>query len=367
MSKKIKILSLSFCALFFLTLGAGVFAETTPTNKPDVGSDLPKFSNPFGSPKLSVSIPGFKGFREIFCETTSDGKGQNCYVPWLADYIKALYVYGIGSLMILAVIVMMIGGVVWLTAGGNEQRIADAKQWINGSLLGVLIAVSSYLILNIINPALTELSPIKLASVQKEDLPDFPDYQALIEESNNGETTAGNFKPGPKNIKLVEVETLSGPKKIQIDESIVEATQKAFREMKAIGFDVKAISDYRPTSKFCHGAGLAVDINANENYCVDCYGEKGAKVLGKNSFFRPSDGPGSGKDYTPSNLSMTKKVIEIWTNAGWCWGGNWRTIKDYMHFSAPHCTRGSECGTGGKYDFTESVKKNQQDLGITYP
>lgn len=331
-----------------------------------LGASLPKFSNPLDNPKLAVSIPGFLKFRNIYCEAV--GKGQICSIPWLADYISALYRYGIGSLIIFAVIVMMIGGVVWLTAGGNESKITDAKKWISGSLFGILIAVSSYMILNIVNPALTNLSPIKISSVDREDLPDYTDYAGLIEEEKNGETLKDNFKKAPKNISYIEVDTLSGKRKIQVDETIVEQTKKAFTDMKNAGFNVKEISDYRPDGnpkKSCHVHGLAIDINASSNYCVDCWKTKGMKV---GNFYRPANNPGAGKDYTASDLSMTEKtIVQIWKNAGWCWGGDWKSFKDYMHFSAPSCRNGVECGAPGKFDFSKSVKDNHSKLGVTYP
>ncbi len=334
--------------------------ETTPsqTQAPDLGATLPKISNPLDNPNLSVRIPTLKTLRNISCD-----KGL-CTVPWIADYIDALYRYGIAIISILAIIALMIGGVLWLTSAGRSEKIADAKKWISGGLMGMLIMISSYMILNIINPALTQLSPLKLSYLGKEDLPDITEYQTLQEEQSRGETLNDNFKVAPKNILLVEVETTKGKRKVQVDETVAEATKKAFLEMKNAGFNVVEISDYRPGSKHCHKYGLALDINATYNYCVDCYGEKGAKV---GDYYRPLDGPGAGKDYTGDPLSMQRKIIEIWTNNGWCWGGNWRTIKDYMHFSTPSCRKGAECGTSTPYDFTKSVRQNNEALGITYP
>jgi uncharacterized protein YvpB len=168
----------------------------------NLGTSLPKFSNPLANPKLAVSIPGLLNFRPISCTANpEDPASQICIVPWLADYIKGLYTYGIGILIILAVIVMMVGGVVWLTAAGDAKKITDAKSWIGGSLLGVLIAVSSFMILNIINPALTTLSPIKLISPGKKDLeiqqldPEdlTPQFTTDIPEGSHG-TGSGDYK-----------------------------------------------------------------------------------------------------------------------------------------------------------------------------
>lgn len=173
-------LLLSIAIISSLATPALVLAETSPTQSPDLGADLPQISNPLNNPKLQVSIPGFSGFRNITCDqptTSPDDENKRqalyCVVPWLADYINGLYRYGIGIIVILAVIVMMIAGVMWLTAAGNETKIADAKQWLAGGVLGIFIATGSYLFLNVINPVLTQLSPIKVAYIPKEDLGEF--------------------------------------------------------------------------------------------------------------------------------------------------------------------------------------------------
>lgn len=152
------IFSLFCCSIIAFTV-APVFAQ----NQADLGASTPKLSTPLDIPNLSIRIPGL-----ILRESTCDD--QECVVPWLADYIAGLYQYGITIISIIAVITLMIGGIVWITAAGNEERIGDAKKWISGSLIGVLIACTSYLILNFVNPALTELSPLKISFINRIDL-----------------------------------------------------------------------------------------------------------------------------------------------------------------------------------------------------
>ncbi len=72
----------------------------------------------------------------------------------IAKYIKTIYHYAIGVVGILAAIVLMFGGVLWLTAGGNPSRIENAKAWIGSSLAGLIIALASYGILYTLNPSL---------------------------------------------------------------------------------------------------------------------------------------------------------------------------------------------------------------------
>ncbi|MFA6106055.1 MAG: pilin [Patescibacteria group bacterium] len=72
----------------------------------------------------------------------------------IAEYVKAIYKYLIGIVGITAAIMLMVGGIVWLTAGGSPERVKQAQDYIVGSLTGLALALGSFLILGMINPAL---------------------------------------------------------------------------------------------------------------------------------------------------------------------------------------------------------------------
>ncbi len=56
--------------------------------------------------------------------------------------IQAFYLFGLlGSIFLL---LMAYAGIMWMTAGGNEERISKAKNIIKGSVLGFLIILLSY-------------------------------------------------------------------------------------------------------------------------------------------------------------------------------------------------------------------------------
>ena len=88
-------------------------------------------------------------------------KGKS-YIPegstaMIGKYIRAIYKYAIGIIGILAAVVLMIGGILWIMAGGNATQITEAKAWIGASLTGLVLALSSYLLLATVNPALVNL------------------------------------------------------------------------------------------------------------------------------------------------------------------------------------------------------------------
>lgn len=72
-------------------------------------------------------------------------------------------------------------------------------------------------------------------------------------------------------------------------------------------------------SRSQHSYGTCIDINPDQNYCV----YRSGKTIG--SFWKPYDNPYS---ITPDG-----DVMKAFVKYGWTWGGNWNSVKDYMHFS----------------------------------
>ncbi len=78
---------------------------------------------------------------------------QNATGGNLSGYINNMYKLGIGIATALAVLMLMWGGITYMTTdaiGGKEE----AKEKINNAFLGLFIALASYLILKTINPDL---------------------------------------------------------------------------------------------------------------------------------------------------------------------------------------------------------------------
>ncbi|KKQ79218.1 MAG: hypothetical protein UT02_C0044G0006 [Parcubacteria group bacterium GW2011_GWC2_38_7] len=52
----------------------------------------------------------------------------------------------LGFLGIIAVIIVLIGGFKYMTAGGAEEKVGDAKKWIISGIIGLAIILSAYAI-----------------------------------------------------------------------------------------------------------------------------------------------------------------------------------------------------------------------------
>jgi hypothetical protein len=82
----------------------------------------------------------------------------------LANYIVAILKYSTGVIGIIAAIVLMTGGIIWVTAAGNQEQIGSAKKMIASSLIGMLLTFGSFMILAMVN---TNLVNLKITPVRK--------------------------------------------------------------------------------------------------------------------------------------------------------------------------------------------------------
>lgn len=99
--------------------------------------------------KAQIGIPNFidRG------ETKTLDSNSTVYI---AQMVKAFYDYGVGIAGILAAIMLMAGGLIWLTSAGNSSRIEQAKNLIFGSIIGLVLLFGAWMMLKTINPNLVD-------------------------------------------------------------------------------------------------------------------------------------------------------------------------------------------------------------------
>lgn len=88
-------------------------------------------------------------------------------IPWIAQYIQGLYKYGVAIAGVVAAVMMMVGGFLYLTAA-DSGRVSRGKQIIVDAMLGLLLVIFAYGILTVINPGLTTLSPLKVEYIERQ-------------------------------------------------------------------------------------------------------------------------------------------------------------------------------------------------------
>ncbi|MBU2575896.1 pilin, partial [Patescibacteria group bacterium] len=114
-----------------------VFAEVNPDLKDDLYV------------KLQIPLP----FVATDCKLP-DGSPAVCD---MTDYIEGIYRLLIGTGALFAVVMIIIAGYQWIFAGGSPDKINAAKKRIFGAVIGLILALLSFIILNTITPRLVSL------------------------------------------------------------------------------------------------------------------------------------------------------------------------------------------------------------------
>jgi uncharacterized protein YybS (DUF2232 family) len=75
-----------------------------------------------------------------------------------SSYMATVYWFFLSGAVILALVMLIIGGVEYVGSAGNTSLLQDAKGRMLNAILGLLLALISWLILNTINPDLVDFS-----------------------------------------------------------------------------------------------------------------------------------------------------------------------------------------------------------------
>src|SRR3989338_1947212 len=62
----------------------------------------------------------------------------------------------LGFLGIIAVIIILLGGFKWMTAGGNEDKVGEAKKLIGAGVVGLVIILAAYAIATYVISTISE-------------------------------------------------------------------------------------------------------------------------------------------------------------------------------------------------------------------
>ena len=68
----------------------------------------------------------------------------------LLDRVIMAIRYLFGFIGVILVIIIIYGGFRWMTAGGNQEQIKEAQNWIKNGVIGVIIIIMSYAIVTFV-------------------------------------------------------------------------------------------------------------------------------------------------------------------------------------------------------------------------
>ncbi len=183
--KSKKIFAVIFLTLFSFGLVEFVYAQTLPSDcwtqeqcLGQAGSETQKYFFKLGDAQFQKD-----------CKAGADGQYGKCYikpdevnlsvpipdiqgggslqkVSQFPEYLKIIYTYFIYVIGIIAVAYIGLGGFEWMMAAGSAEKIAKAKDTIQGAFIGLLLAVGSYVLLGVINTRLVEFDYIRVERIK---------------------------------------------------------------------------------------------------------------------------------------------------------------------------------------------------------
>lgn len=108
----------------------------------------------FAQRELEIEYPAVPGVETPITTKTA-----------LPEYLRYIFTFAIIIAGLLAFGALIYGGIRYLTSAGDPTKMADARTQVTAGILGLIILLSSYLILNTINPQLIlpKKPPIKPA------------------------------------------------------------------------------------------------------------------------------------------------------------------------------------------------------------
>lgn len=184
--------------LFSVLMFTGIFFDSDLAHSQGVipikalgGGDpktISEIEQTIAKPTTKITIPGLSFSQP---KASYDDADYFLSIPFLGEYISHVYQWLVATASVVAVLVIIISGLIWVTSAGNAGKIDAAKKRIGGALIGLFLALGSYTILFTVSPDLVTFQNIKVLYVQKEP------FEVLYAEGDPSLHNVGNnFLPG---------------------------------------------------------------------------------------------------------------------------------------------------------------------------
>ncbi len=122
---------------------------------------------------LQVKIPKIEGVKDLIAKSDyvrsnikSDEDNEVGAVTGFPVYLAILYTYFVSAAGIVAVVMIAYGGYQWMIAGGNAEKISQAKSTIQGAIAGLVLALGSYVLLGLINSKLVTMKDLRVDRIK---------------------------------------------------------------------------------------------------------------------------------------------------------------------------------------------------------
>jgi type IV secretory pathway VirB2 component (pilin) len=96
----------------------------------------------------------------------SDGTSASS-VAGIGEYVQLVYTFLLGAGSLLAVLMVMIGGLQWVMARGNQTAIGNAKERMSKAIMGIVLLFGAVTIMTFIDPSLTKFEEFRVPKIQQ--------------------------------------------------------------------------------------------------------------------------------------------------------------------------------------------------------
>lgn len=246
-------------------------------------------------------------------------------LPGLAGQPSGLkgFLQGLFNVMIIiagiaAVIMIVIGAITYVSADALSGKENGRVMMLN-AVLGLILALGAWVIINTINPDLAESLNITIPAVNFN-----PAFEPGLIPAGTSQVTLDIIGGGQEVMtscdesKIGTIDAFGHTFKIHqgLVDDIHDIEQEWLNNGGSNWYEIRSIGGYvcrnihGTNIPSAHSYGLAVDINPDEN-----------------PFHHTLVTDMLDLDPPPPDFTA------LWTSRGWGWGGDWTTVKDAMHFS----------------------------------
>jgi hypothetical protein len=96
----------------------------------------------------------------------------------------------------------MVAGMMWVLAGGNTSQVENARTYIKGAVMGLILMLGSYVILYTINPKLVRFDGLRLPVVQHVSLSELNELLGGFEGRCSAKTIDARLHPALTQAKV---------------------------------------------------------------------------------------------------------------------------------------------------------------------
>tara|TARA_B100000508_G_scaffold36077_1_gene27902 strand:+ start:19487 stop:20524 length:1038 start_codon:yes stop_codon:yes gene_type:complete len=296
------------------------------------------------------------------CDGTAVNGGTACTECNLVQMGNTILIWLIGILFLLFAFMVFVAGWGFITSGGNPSARDAAKSKLTNALIGLLIVLAAWLIVDTMMRALlsggtgtiTGYGPWQQVQCGAMTTANFVAAQPYTSVTTAPQACGGPSEPSCASLvsdctaiggtpvttpTTVSCTTATGiasstatvgacdttqmttislfNRSATVDNRLVPSLQAIDAAWQAQGsgrYDVRSLGTYNcrqvtgGTNYSYHAYGFAIDVNPAQN-------PYGSKV-------------------TPCPSDMPASFVNLFTSRGYGWGGNWSSLCDAMHFSA---------------------------------